>query len=67
VGNGNAYIYYPPPTGGDGTAALQGVVSVCGGDRGALLGVGSVRVPGRDEDVVVALCEHALVVLGGVL
>lgn len=66
VGNGNAYIYYPPPTGGDGTAALQGVVSVSGGDRGALLGVGSVRVPGRDEDVVVALCEHALVVLGGV-
>jgi hypothetical protein len=64
TGNGNVYIYYAP-TQGNAQTALQGVVSVSGGDRGSLLGVGAVSVNGRQ--VVVALCENQLVVLGGVL
>jgi hypothetical protein len=62
AGQGNVYIYYPPTS---KTTALQGVIGVSGGERGALLGVGCVSVEGKD--VVVALCEKELVILGGVL
>ncbi|OXC66061.1 hypothetical protein AYX13_05107 [Cryptococcus neoformans] len=61
-GQGNVYIYYPPTS---KTNAQQGVLSISGGDRGALLGVGCVKVDGKD--VVVALCENELIVLKGVL
>ncbi|CAK9783128.1 unnamed protein product [Cutaneotrichosporon oleaginosum] len=62
TGTGNAYVYYPPE---DAESARQGVVGVSGGARGALLGV-SVVMAGPGRRVVVALCERALVVLGGV-
>lgn len=62
AGQGNVYIYYPPTS---KTNAQQGVLSISGGDRGALLGVGCVKVDGKD--VVVALCENELIVLKGVL
>jgi hypothetical protein len=62
TGTGNVYVYYPPE---DAESALQGVVGVSGGARGALLGVSAVVAAGRR--VVVALCESALVVLGGVV
>ncbi|WVQ77212.1 hypothetical protein IAR50_006895 [Cryptococcus sp. DSM 104548] len=62
AGQGNAYIYYPPI---DKTSAQQGVLSLSGGDRGALLGVGCLKVGG--EKVVVGLCEKELVVLKDVL
>lgn len=62
TGTGNAYVYYAPE---DAESARQGVVGVSGGSRGALLGVSVLRAAGRD--VVVALCERALVVLGGVV
>lgn len=59
---GNVYVYYPPSS---KTHASQGVVGVSGRERGALLGVGSVTV--GDKQVVLALCEKELVVLGGVV
>jgi hypothetical protein len=62
MASGNVYVYYPPV---NKTTGKQGVVQVSGGDRGALLGVGEVEVGGRR--VVVALCEHKLVVLIGVV
>lgn len=62
AGQGNVYIYYPATS---KTNAQQGVLSISGGERGALLGVGCVKVNGKD--VVVALCENELVVLKGVL
>lgn len=62
TGTGNAYVYYPPE---DSTSARQGVVGVGGGARGALLGASVVRAAGRE--VAVALCENALVVMGGVV
>ncbi|WVR07223.1 hypothetical protein IAU60_004264 [Kwoniella sp. DSM 27419] len=62
AGQGNLYVYYPAES---ATGALQGVIPVSGGERGALLGVGAVRVNNRN--VVVALCENELVVLKGVL
>lgn len=62
TGTGNAYVYYAPE---DAESARQGVVGVSGGSRGALLGVSVVRV--REREVVVALCERSLVVLGGVM
>ncbi|BEJ11765.1 hypothetical protein CspHIS471_0202250 [Cutaneotrichosporon sp. HIS471] len=62
TGTGNAYVYYPPE---NSETARQGVVGVSGGARGALLGVCSVTAAGRE--VVVALCECALVVLGGIV
>lgn len=62
AGQGNVYIYYPPTS---KTNAQQGVLSISGGERGALLGVGYVKVDGKD--VVVALCENELVVLKSVL
>jgi hypothetical protein len=62
VGSGNAFAYYPPTS---STTAAQGVVGVCGSDRGTLLGVGSVDVGGKE--IVIALCEKELVVLHGVV
>jgi hypothetical protein len=59
---GNVYVYYPPES---KTHARQGVVGVSGRERGALLGVGTVRVGGKE--VVLVLCEKELVVLHGVL
>ncbi|ODO08201.1 hypothetical protein I350_03790 [Cryptococcus amylolentus CBS 6273] len=62
AGQGNVYTYYPPL---DKASAQQGVLSLSGGDRGALLGVGWLKVGG--EGVVVGLCEKELVVLRGVV
>jgi hypothetical protein len=59
---GNVYVYYPPE---DKAYAKQGVVGVSGRARGALLGVGSLRV--GEKEVVVVLCEKELVVLHGVV
>ena len=59
---GNVYVYYPPE---DKMYAKQGVVGVSGREKGALLGVGSVQV--RGKEAVVVLCEKELVVLHGVL
>lgn len=59
---GNVYVYYPPES---KTHAKQGLVGVSGRERGALLGVGSVRV--GEKQVVLALCEKELVVLSGVV
>lgn len=59
---GNVYVYYPPES---KTHAKQGLVGVSGRERGALLGVGSVKVGGKQ--VVLALCEKELVVLSGVV
>lgn len=64
TGNGNVYVYYQPVAGDKVTTARQGVVSVSGGERGALLGVSCIT---GDRPVVVALCEHELVVLDGLL
>lgn len=58
---GNVYVYYPPDS---KMYAKQGVVGVSGREKGALLGVGSVSVDGKD--VVLVLCEKELVVLHGV-
>ena len=59
---GNVYAYYPPES---KTHAKQGLVGVSGRERGALLGVGSVKV--GEKQVVVTLCEKELVVLSGVV
>ncbi|ORY32515.1 hypothetical protein BCR39DRAFT_464431 [Naematelia encephala] len=59
---GNAYIYYPAST---TTTARQGVIRVSGAERGAVLGVGCISA--GDEDVVIALCEKELVIMGGCL
>lgn len=58
---GNVYVYYPPDS---KMYARQGVVGVSGREKGALLGVGSMSVGGKD--VVVVLCEKELVVLHGI-
>ncbi|WRT66192.1 uncharacterized protein IL334_003145 [Kwoniella shivajii] len=62
IGQGNLYVYYSPHS---KTEARQGVIPVSGGDKGALLGVGVVKVKGKER--VVILCENALVVLKGVI
>jgi hypothetical protein len=62
AGQGNVYVYYPPTS---KTTAQQGVTRVSGGERGALLGVGCVKVGGKE--VLVALCEKELVILKSVL
>lgn len=58
--SGNVYVYYPPTS---STTARQGVVRVSGANRGALLGVGAVNLPGKT--IPVALCEKEFVVLHG--
>lgn len=63
AGQGNVYVYYPPDS---KTVARQGLVRVSGGERGALLGLGSVPVKGGRK-VIVALCENELVVLHNIL
>ncbi|KAK8864249.1 hypothetical protein IAR55_001495 [Kwoniella newhampshirensis] len=64
AGQGNLHVYYPPSS---KTEAKQGVISVSGRERGALLGVGAVEVGEAYREVVVVLCENELVVLRGVL
>lgn len=59
---GNVYVYYPPTS---KIIAKQGLVGISGRERGALLGVGAVKVGAKE--VVLALCEKELVVLSGVV
>jgi hypothetical protein len=59
---GNVYVYYPPDS---KMYARQGVVGVSGREKGALLGVGSVSVGGKE--VVLVLCEKELVILHDVV
>ncbi|EIW70824.1 hypothetical protein TREMEDRAFT_29211 [Tremella mesenterica DSM 1558] len=62
AGRGNVYMYYPPSS---KTMARQGVMTVSGGERGALLGVGMMLVKGKR--VMVCLCERELVILNGIV
>ncbi|WVW83717.1 hypothetical protein I302_105738 [Kwoniella bestiolae CBS 10118] len=64
VGQGNLYVYYPPVP-GERNTAKQGVIPVSGGDKGALLGVGQVKVKGRD--LVLVLTEKSLVLVKNVI
>ncbi|WVQ67850.1 uncharacterized protein L199_006055 [Kwoniella botswanensis] len=64
VGQGNLYVYYPPAV-GDRNTAKQGVIPVSGGEKGALLGVGHVKV--RGKNLVVVLTEKSLVIVKNVI
>ncbi|OCF74794.1 hypothetical protein I204_05176 [Kwoniella mangroviensis CBS 8886] len=64
VGQGNLYVYYPPAV-GDKNTAKQGVIPVSGGEKGALLGVGHVKV--RGKDLVIVLTEKSLLIVKNII